>query len=307
MSIYYIGSISCSGQSLYHHGVKGMKWGKHLFGLWDKYVTGSTAKRMRDTYQTRMHYNLGGVERATQTGNSNMMKLNQQSMQRNAELFNRYNESYNNSLAGRINRSPAMSRALSKASRLATTAYTSAASALGGAGRSISQFYNDVMAKAKDAINAGAQLVSKYGQAFVDNIKQMGKNVIDGARAFIDKILDRRQKAQMAPSKEEEDAATKRDYSVKLMNRNSAGDIEDESADKKKKSKTNSKKEKEHGSSKSVGNSSRLSDREREKERKKKETKKLKKVYRSAGKMDLSPDGTPGLSKYLSNLQNLRR
>lgn len=306
MSTYYIGSISCSGQSLYHHGVKGMKWGKHLFGLWDQYVTGNTANKLRNTYQNRMHYNLGGVARATQTGNLNMLRLNQQSMQRNAELFNRYNTSYNNSLAGRahnfakrLNSSPAMSRAFSKASKLAATAYTSAATALGGAGRSISQFYNDVMVKAKDAISAGSGIVAKYGKMAVDNIKRIGKNVIDGAKAFIDSILDRRRKAQIGSSKEEEETKSRRDYTVKLMDRKSSGESE-EAADKKKKKKASSR------SGDKSPKSSRESYKDKEEKEKNKETKKLKKVYRSAGKMDLSPDGTPGLSKYLSNLQNLR-
>lgn len=310
MSIYYIGSISCSGQSLYHHGVKGMKWGKHLFGLWDKYVTGSTANKLRNTYQTRMHYDLGGVARATQTGNSNMLRLNQQSMQRNAELFNRYNTSYNNSLAGRahnfakrLNSSPAMSRAFSKASKLAATAYTSAATALGGAGRSVSQFYNDVMAKAKDAISAGAGIVAKYGKMAVDNIKRIGKNVIDGAKAFIDSILDRRRKANSRTSEEEEELKSKRNYNVKLMDRIGTSTEEQNATKTKNKAKNKTK----NKGSKAGSKSSSKSESDKKKKDEKKETKKLKKVYRNAGKMDLSPDGTPGLSQYLRNLQNLKK
>lgn len=304
--MYYVGTIPCSSNFLYHHGVKGMKWGKHLFGLWDQYVTGSTANKLRNTYQTRMHYNLGGVERAAQTGSSNMMRLNQQSMQRNAELFNRYNTSYNNSLAGRahnfakrLNSSPAMSRAFSKASKLAATAYTSAATALGGAGRSISQFYNDVMAKAKDAISAGAGIVAKYGKMAVDNIKRIGKNVIDGAKAFIDSILDRRRKANSRTSEEEEELKSKRNYNVKMMD--SIGTSTEEQNATKTKKKTKNK------SPKAGSKSSSKSESDKKKKDQKKETKKLKKVYRNAGKMDLSPDGTPGLSQYLRNLQNLKK
>lgn len=310
MSTYYIGSISCSGQSLYHHGVKGMKWGKHLFGLWDQYVTGNTANRLRNQYQRGMHVNLNGITRGTQTGNASMLKLNQGFMRSNAEKFTQYNNSYNNSLAGRahnfakqLNSSPAMSRAFSKASKLAATAYTSAATALGGAGRSISQFYNDVMAKAKDAISAGAGIVAKYGKMAVDNIKRIGKNVIDGAKAFIDSILDRRRKANSRTSEEEEELKSKRNYNVKLMDSIGAS-TEEQNATKAKKKTNNKTKNK---GSKDGSKSSSKSESDKKKKDQKKETKKLKKIYRNAGKMDLSPDGTPGLSQYLRNLENLKK
>lgn len=315
MSIYYIGSISCSGQSLYHHGVKGMKWGKHLFGLWDKYVSGSTANKLRNTYQNRMRYNSGGMTSGYRSGNSRMFELNQRSMERNAGLYSKYNSMYNNSLAGRaqnlakrLNNSAAMSRAYSKASRLAATAYTKAASALSGTGRSISQFYTDVMAKAKNAISTGAGIVSKYGQAAVNNIKKMGQNVIDNARKFIDSVLDRRRKALTSENKEDEESPSKRNYKIKLMDKKNTEDenaAEEEKDKKKKKKKTSSKSGSKSSSSKT--SSSKSSSSKNSTSKKKEENRKLKKVYRSAGKMDLSPAGTPGISKYLTNLQNLRK
>ena len=79
---------------------------------------------------------------------------------------------------------------------------------------------------------------------------------------------------------------------------------EEQNATKTKKKTKNKTKNK---GSKAGSNSSGKSESDKKKKDEKKETKKLKKVYRNAGKMDLSLDGTPGLSKYLRNLQNLKK
>lgn len=312
MTTYYIGSVSCSGDELFHHGVKGMKWGKHLFGLWDQYVTGNTANRMRQHYQNNMHYNLGGIQNAMATGNNRMLSLNQQSMQRNAELYNRYNNSYNNSLAGRINRlggyvrngiyypegvSKAMSRAYSRASQLASNAYSNAAKALGDTGRNIGQFYADVIAKAKNAIQKGAGLVAQFGGAAVENIKAMGKRALEGAKNFIEKLLGRNKKSS---SEEDEEENTKRDITPKLSGKTYNGVLngtDETTTDKAKKTSTKT-------SASKSGLKARAEERLKEEERKKK---KLRKVYRGLGKMDLSVDSSSGLPDSLKNLGNLRR
>lgn len=310
--VYYVGSIPCSGNDIIHYGVPGMKWGKHLFGLVDKYVTGNTANRLRNSYQSKVHGDVYNIRNATSYGNQSMLRANQQSLQRNAALYNQYNNSYNNSLAGRLNTfgnnarnmyyNPAVrQRALSKAASLATNAYSNAAKQFGGMGSNISQFYNNAMGQAKDTIDKGSALVAQYGPVAVNNIKQLGQNALAGPKAFIENLLARRQ-ARMNGTAEEEETE-QRDYTPKLSGQKYNGYLNGEegtSEDKKKKKAKSSK------SSKSSKNSS-SSKSKKETRAKEKRERELKKVYRQLQRMDLSSGGSPGLPSYLKNLQNLSK
>lgn len=289
---------------LYHYGVKGMKWGQNIFGdpyehlrnAQNKYRS-SYANMVQSRGYARQANAMAGPYRSRMGGLDSWASDYARIHRGPVTQQLRYAQSvYNNALARER-----MQKDFQKASQLAANAYSNAAKQEGGSGKNIYQFYKDAIANAKNSIQQGASIVAKYGNQAVENIKNLGKNSIENSKKWLDVLMPRMKNNK---SEEEEESTEKRDYTVKLSGNNYSSTVSDSSEDKTKKKKTTKNSSKSSKSSKS-SRSSGLT-----KVEKKTKTigtkKKLQKVYRSVGKMDMSVDAPSNSSKYLADLKKLR-
>lgn len=197
MSVYYIGSVPCSGGDIYHYGRKGMKWGKNIFGKISEFFTGNNARGQLNAaranqrgYNTQNRlaakYDYRDVDNNGSALNWNVDKRN---MGKNPKGYGptiSANERVQNAQAAYDKTLPGM---MAKARQQVSNAYSQAAEKLGGKGLDIQSFYSQVMQKAQDTINRGKSMVSKYGGQFVSQIETVGKNALAGGKSFLDGIM----------------------------------------------------------------------------------------------------------------------
>lgn len=222
MGVYYVAGIPY-GQTdeLYHFGRKGMKWGQNVFTTWAEYLQGKGLGGAANVARGAAK----GLGRLNEYINGDNARSALSEAIRNRENVNQARSAYNRTLSGQVqnlrrnagnafnnarnqagqafnnartqagqafnNARTQAGQGMSNARNAVTTAYAEAAKKVGGAGRNIEQFYNDVMAKAQDQIRAGKQMVSAYGNQAMSSIQELGKKALEGPKNWLDAMLKR--------------------------------------------------------------------------------------------------------------------